>query len=83
MSLGKHKLTKVFASIVNVIPQLNIYSRMMILADVNGYVTQLENKIQDLEKRIITLEHNNQITQQTRSHIQHSSMGITCNSNCK
>ena len=83
MSLGKHKLTKVFASIVNVIPQLNIYSRMMILADVNGYVTQLENKIQDLEKRIITLEHNNQIKKQTRSHIQYSNTGITCNSKCK
>jgi hypothetical protein len=79
MSLGKHKLTKVFSSIINVIPQINIHSRMMILADVNEYVSKLENKIQDLEKRIITIEHTNLITKQT--HIQYTNSKIGSNSN--
>jgi len=89
MSLVQHKLTKVFSSIINVIPQMNIYSRMMILADVNEYVSKLENKIQDLEKRIITIEHTNlinkqintQITKQTSRHISKCNTNTKCN--CK
>ena len=81
MSLGQHKLTKVFSSIINVIPQINIYSRMMILADVNEYFSKLENKIQDLEKHIITLEHNNLITKQTSGHINKCNTKTKCN--CK
>jgi hypothetical protein len=56
MSLTRHKLLKVFSSIINVIPQINIYSRMMIIADVNEYVSKMEDKIQNLEKRIYNLE---------------------------
>lgn len=65
MALVKHKLTKVFASVINTIPELNIHSRIMILADVEDYVTKLENKVQELEKRIIKIEHDNDIEKQT------------------
>lgn len=57
MSLARHKILQVFSNIINVIPQINIYSRMMILADVNEYVNKMEDKIQNLEKRIDNLEH--------------------------